>query len=123
MISDRNVFSLSLSTTRLPSAFAAKYFCVEGLRTVQSVISSTVVIPSFTSLDDFEKYTASIDEYELIFVKNKISSRWWIKIPSETENNNFNENTLLPCTFEDFELAQSGNIPERWFKALKKNIL
>ena len=77
----------------------------------------------FTSLDDFEKYTASIDEYELIFLKNKISSRWWIKIPSETENNNFNENTLLPCSFEDFELAQSGIIPERWFKALKKNIL
>jgi hypothetical protein len=77
----------------------------------------------FTNLEDFEKYTASIEEYELIFLKNKISSRWWIKIPSEEENNNFNENTLLPCTFEDFELAQSGNIPERWFKALKKNIL
>jgi len=74
-------------------------------------------------LEDFEKYTASIEEYELIFLKNKISSRWWIKIPSEEENNNFNENTLLPCTFEDYELAQSGNIPERWFKALKKNIL
>ena len=49
----------------------------------------------FTSLDDYEKYTASIDEYELIFHKNKISSRWWIKIPSETENNNFNEKHVI----------------------------
>ena len=77
----------------------------------------------FQNEQDYNKFTVIVDEYELVFYQNKITSRWWIEIIGEGSNNKLKQNTLLPCTHDDYEDAKNGVIPERWFKAIKKNVL
>jgi arginase family enzyme len=77
----------------------------------------------FQNDEDYNKFTVIVDEYELIFYQNKITSRWWIEIISDGSNNKLKQNSLLPCTLDDYEVAKNGSIPERWFKAIKKNVL
>ena len=77
----------------------------------------------FQNDEDYNKFTVIVDEYELVFYQNKITSRWWIEIIGDGSNNKLKQNTLLPCTLDDYEIAKNGMIPERWFKAIKKNVL
>lgn len=77
----------------------------------------------FQNDEDYNKFTVIVDEYELVFYQNKVTSRWWIEIIGDGSNNKLKQNTLLPCTLDDYEVAKSGMIPERWFKAIKKNVL
>lgn len=68
------------------------------------------------------KYTVLIEDEELIFFKSNRTGRWWIEIPFlPNVNNKLKRHTLLPCTHQDYKDACSGKIPERWFKAYKKN--
>ena len=77
----------------------------------------------FQNDEDYNKFTVIVDEYELVFYQNKITSRWWIEIIGDGSNNKLKQNTLLPCTLDDYQVAKNGMIPERWFKAIKKNVL
>ncbi|MCD2260225.1 formimidoylglutamase [Psychroserpens luteolus] len=78
--------------------------------------------------DDFDneanhqKYNVLIEDEELIFYKSIKTGRWWIEIPFlPNVNNKLKKHTLLPCTHEDYIEASHGKIPERWYKAYKKN--
>ena len=74
--------------------------------------------------DDFQKYTVLIDNQELVFLKSIKSSRWWVEIPFlQNSNNKLEKHSLLPCMHQDYIDASNGIIPERWFKAQKKNII
>jgi arginase family enzyme len=78
----------------------------------------------FGSKEKFIKYIVPIDEEELVFYKSNISGRWWIEIPFLTNvNNKLKRVTLLPCTNEDYLAACEQEIPERWWKAQRRNIL
>ena len=77
----------------------------------------------FENEDEYNIHSVTVEEYELTFFKSNITSRWWIEIFGEGSNTKLKQRTLLPCTMEDYEEAKSGNIPERWLKAIKKNIL
>lgn len=73
---------------------------------------------------DFQKYTVLVDEQELIFLKSLKSSRWWVEIPFlQNSNNKLEDHSLLPCMHQDYIDASKGLIPERWYKAQKKNII
>ena len=86
-------------------------------------VNCRITDSDFNNYDEYNKFTVIVDEYQLIFYKNKITSRWWIEIFGEGSNTKLKETTLLPCTIEDYETAKKGNIPDRWFRAIKKNIL
>jgi len=86
-------------------------------------VNCRIIDADFNNEDEYNKFTVIVDEYELIFYKNKITSRWWIEIFGEGSNTKLKQTTLLPCTAEDYETAKNGIIPDRWFKAIKKNIL
>ena len=86
-------------------------------------VNCRITDSDFNNEDEYNRFTVIVDEYELIFYKNKITSRWWIEIFGEGSNTKLKETTLLPCTIEDYETAKKGNIPDRWFRAIKKNIL
>uniref|UniRef100_UPI004049DB23 formimidoylglutamase n=1 Tax=Flavobacterium sp. TaxID=239 RepID=UPI004049DB23 len=74
--------------------------------------------------DNYLKYTVLIEEDELVFYKSDKSGRWWIEIPLISNGNNkLKRNTLLPCTYEDYLGACKEEIPERWWKAQRRNIL
>ena len=78
----------------------------------------------FGTKDSYMKYIVPIEHEELIFYKSNITERWWIEIPILSNvNNKLKRNTLLPCTHEDYLAACEQEIPERWWKAQRRNIL
>ena len=87
-------------------------------------VNCRVMDSNFYNEDDFQKYTVLIDDQELVFLKSVKSSRWWVEIPFlKNSNNKLEEHSLLPCMHQDYIDASNGIIPERWFKAQKKNII
>ncbi len=71
---------------------------------------------------EFIKYQVPIDDEILVFYKSPVSGRWWIEIPFLPHlNTKLKRNTLLPCSEEDYLEACDQVIPERWYKAKRKN--
>lgn len=78
----------------------------------------------FGTKEHYIKYIVLIEDEELIFYKSNKTDRWWIEIPFLTNvNNKLKRNTLLPCTHEDYLAACEQEIPERWWKAQRRNIV
>ncbi|NRA91955.1 MAG: formimidoylglutamase [Psychroserpens sp.] len=76
----------------------------------------------FSDENSYQKFNVLIEDEELIFYKSIKTGRWWIEIPFlPNVNNKLKKHTLLPCTYEDYKEAGQGKIPERWYKAYKKN--
>ena len=67
-------------------------------------------------------YSVPIADDILSFYKSCKTERWWIEIPFiSSGNNKLKRHTLLPCTYNDYERACNQEIPERWYKAKRKN--
>ena len=76
----------------------------------------------FSDQNDYQKFTVLVEDEELVFYKSKKTARWWVEIPFvEYSNTKSQQHPLLACMYEDYETATRGIIPERWFKAYKKN--
>ncbi|WP_338376325.1 formimidoylglutamase [uncultured Flavobacterium sp.] len=73
--------------------------------------------------ENFIKYIVPIENEELVFYKSNYSERWWIEIPHTNSSNKLKRNTLLPCSNEDYILATQQEIPNRWWKAQRKNCI
>ena len=77
---------------------------------------------NFNNEKDFQKFTVLVEDEELIFFKSTKTSRWWIEIPFLLNvNNKLKKHTLLPCMHQDYLDACANKIPERWYKANRKN--
>lgn len=72
--------------------------------------------------NSFLKYQVPIDNEVLKFYKSKLSERWWVEIPTFV-NNKLKEPTFLSCSYHDYVEACNQEIPERWYKARRKNEL
>ncbi|MUP47522.1 arginase [Gramella sp. BOM4] len=71
---------------------------------------------------EFIRYQVPIDDEILVFFKSPRSGRWWIEIPFLSNvNTKLKRHTLLPCSEEDYLEACNQVIPERWYKAKRKN--
>lgn len=60
------------------------------------------------------------EDYELVFVKSKKSDRWWMQVPyfgTKSVNERF---YLVPCRYEDYQLAVGGEMPDLWWKTHQK---
>jgi len=78
----------------------------------------------FGRKDNYLKYIVPLDDEQLVFYKSDKTERWWIEIPYVSNGNNkLKRNTLLPCSYEDYLGACNQELPERWWKAQRKNIL
>jgi arginase family enzyme len=70
----------------------------------------------------YQKYSVLVEEDDLTFYKSLKTGRWWIEIPFLPDvNNKLKKHTLLPCMHSDYVHATEGEIPERWYKAYRKN--
>jgi len=86
--------------------------------------NSRVKDDDFQDETAFQKYRVLVENDELIFYKSLKSSRWWIEIPFLPEvSNKLKKHTLLPCSYDDYVRATENEIPERWYKAYRKNIV
>ena len=78
----------------------------------------------FSSKENYLKYIVPVDDGEIIFYKSDKTARWWIEIPFFNDvNNNSKKQTLLPCSHDEYLSACNQEIPERWWKAQKKNFI
>ena len=78
----------------------------------------------FGNKDNYIKYIVPLEEEELFFYKSNKTERWWIEIPFVSgSGNKLKRNTLLPCSYEEYLAACSHELPERWWKAQRKNLI
>jgi arginase family enzyme len=78
----------------------------------------------FGSRENYLKYIVPLEEEELVFYKSDKTDRWWIEIPFISNGHNkLKRNTLLPCSYEEYLAACNQELPERWWKAQRKNII
>lgn len=79
----------------------------------------------FTSKKSYFKYIVPIEDYEdLVFYKSDVSGRWWIEVDmASTVNETITRKMLLPCDFSDYESAIAQQVPERWWRALKRGLV
>lgn len=72
--------------------------------------------------ENYIKYIVPLETEELIFYKSNKTDRWWIEINYFAKQyNKLKKNTLLPCSHEEYLEACNQEIPERWWKAQRKN--
>ena len=78
--------------------------------------------PSRTSNDYVKFHVVLQDEkYTINFFKSKKSDRWWMEVPyPPTKGLKFERHTLLPCSYKDYELAVSNELPDRWWQTYQK---
>ncbi|WP_136668475.1 formimidoylglutamase [Flavobacterium sp. H122] len=77
----------------------------------------------FGTKENYIKYIVTLED-ELIFYKSDKTERWWIEIPFlSNSHNKLKKAALLPCTNQDYLEACAGSVPERWWKAQRRNLL
>lgn len=69
---------------------------------------------------NYKKFIVNLDtfEYEIIFYKSEKTDRWWTEVPSFKTNKI--KNLLVSCTFDDYQKASNGEVPDRWLKTFQK---
>lgn len=61
------------------------------------------------------------EKYELLFYKSKKSDRWWIEVPFPSQKGlKFERHAMIPCSYQDYEMALSGEMPDIWWKTYQK---
>lgn len=78
----------------------------------------------FGSREHYLKYIVPVEDGDIVFFKSNKTDRWWIEIPFISNvDTKLKKNTLLPCSYQEYITATDGEVPERWWKAQKKNAI
>jgi formiminoglutamase len=72
--------------------------------------------------NDFLKYTVSmpVDPETLSFYRSKFSEKWWMEVPYADGKERFARNSIVPCSYSDYQTAVKGEVPERYINTLAK---
>lgn len=76
---------------------------------------------SFRSMD-FLKYVVTLpgETETLAFYKSKLSDKWWMEVPYPNGVERYSRNSLVPCSYNDYQTAIKGELPERYINTLAK---
>lgn len=71
---------------------------------------------------DYIIYKTSLQEngHELTFVKSKKTDRWWIQVPYPSSGSKNERFLYVPCLYEDYQIAVSGDMPDIWWRTYQK---
>jgi arginase family enzyme len=61
--------------------------------------------------DSFNEFHMAFAEVETIFLQSKKTGRWWMQLPDKR---------FIACSYKDYLLASSNEIPERWLRAQER---
>ncbi len=61
--------------------------------------------------DSFNEYHTAFAEVETTFLQSKKTGRWWMQLPDKN---------FIACSYKDYLLASSNEIPERWLRAQER---
>jgi len=72
--------------------------------------------------NDFVKYVVALSgEPEIItYYKSKFSEKWWMEVPYPTGREKYSRNSIVPCSYNDYQQATKGEVPERYISTLAK---
>lgn len=62
--------------------------------------------------DSFNEYHMAFAEVDTIFLQSKKTGRWWMQLPDKK---------FIACSYKDYLMASSNEIPERWLRAQERN--
>ncbi len=60
------------------------------------------------------------EDHEVIFVKSKKSDRWWMQVPYPSGGSANERFHLVPCRYDDYQTAVSGEMPDLWWRTYQK---
>jgi formiminoglutamase len=71
--------------------------------------------------NDFVRYTVAMpSEPEVItFYKSKFTEKWWMEVMPQ-QGNRYTRNSVVPCSYSDYQVATRGEVPERYINTLSK---
>jgi formiminoglutamase len=55
---------------------------------------------------------------EMIFYKSLVTDRWWVEVPVTSRKKK--KHLIVSCSAEDYQAASGEQIPERWWKLLRR---
>jgi arginase family enzyme len=70
--------------------------------------------------DDFNHFIVDMADINIsiTFFQSRVSARWWMEI-SDFENRRGSK-YIVPCDEDDYKKASQGDIPDRWWKNIRK---
>lgn len=60
------------------------------------------------------------DDHEVVFVKSKKSDRWWMQVPYPNTKSVNERYHLVPCSYDDYQTAIDGEMPDLWWRTYQK---
>jgi len=68
---------------------------------------------------NFKKYLIYFDQlhHNLCFYKNMQTERWWMEVPSISNND---DSLIISCTPDDYAKTAEQEIPDRWWKTYQR---
>ncbi len=71
--------------------------------------------------NDFTKYTVAmpVEPELLVFYKSRFTERWWMEVPRPGAAT-YARNSIVPCSYSDYQAATRGDVPDRYINALSK---
>jgi len=61
----------------------------------------------------FNEFHLAFAEVETTFLQSKRTGRWWMQLP---------DRQYIACSYNDYILASSNEIPERWLRAQERSV-
>ena len=62
--------------------------------------------------ESFNEFHTAFAEVETTFLQSKKTGRWWMQLPDKQ---------FIACSYKDYLLASSNEIPERWLRAQERD--
>ncbi len=58
----------------------------------------------------------------LSFYKSKRTDKWWMNVPysSRAAKRKLNRHHIVPCSYQDYEVACKGEVPDMWWRTYQK---
>ena len=71
--------------------------------------------------NDFIRYTVSMptEPEVIVFYKSKFTEKWWMEVMPQTAGK-YPRNSIVPCSYSDYQTATKGEVPERYINTLAK---
>ena len=72
--------------------------------------------------NDFIKYVVSmpVEPETIAFYKSKFTDKWWMEVAYNKPGARYLRNSIVPCSYADYQTATKGEVPGRYISTLAK---
>ncbi|MBN8576882.1 MAG: formimidoylglutamase [Cytophagales bacterium] len=72
--------------------------------------------------NDFLKYVVAMPAQPetITFYKSKLTEKWWLEVAYHQPGARYARNSIVPCSYTDYQTATKGDVPERYISTLAR---